>query len=667
MKKVYIPIVKPVAEQSAKRVFNLLAAIIFLLSAKLNAQCGVPPTALSGTVQCNGMQVSTTILPGLLGGPYNIQAYIDYMNPGIPFAPYVTNYAGSNYVISGQTAGTYTVYIVDIAHGNCYDSAVYTITQPAILNFANGFGSPATCAGMVQASFTMAGGTPPYSITYTNDSVNFFSLTTTSATSYSTTLNIGAYAWKLTDANGCIVDQTGTVFGFSGTDQAHWYVGICGVTDSAVSYLTGGNQTFSRNVNVLMQGLGNFRDSMVLVADYGDGSAVQSFSKRVCNESVPIVINHTYSTQGVYKVIYSAYSFGIPGSSVTPTDTSIVIEFINNNSDVWPGDANGDGIANNVDLLNVGIAFGTTDVMRAGASSSWTGQFCADWALSFITGLNYKHADCDGDGTVGYADTNAISANYNQTHVLKLAQNVQASVTDPTLTVNFPTGAYPMGSPVTIPISLGSSSVPATNFYGIAFTVNYPTNAFDGNSMDVDFTNSFMGMVGTNTVEIHKNFAANGSIDVAVSLTNHINMTGFGNVCELNAITIDNVSGKMNTTITEYITISNVTFIDKDGNPIAINTQKDSITINTAAGLNESKDQSSLKLYPNPAKEMINLVSIVTIEEVQIMDLTGRIVLKAKPGTTTTQLTTENLERGFYIARIKTAKGVEDRRIEVQK
>ncbi|MBK9422943.1 MAG: hypothetical protein IPN54_02140 [Bacteroidetes bacterium] len=45
-----------------------------------------------------------------------------------------------------------------------------------------------------------------------------------------------------------------------------------------------------------------------------------------------------------------------------------------NTNDVWPGDANSDGVANLYDLLSVGIGFNTSGTSRVGASTGWVAQ-----------------------------------------------------------------------------------------------------------------------------------------------------------------------------------------------------------------------------------------------------------------------------------------------------
>ncbi|MEM9822238.1 MAG: T9SS type A sorting domain-containing protein, partial [Bacteroidota bacterium] len=70
---------------------------------------------------------------------------------------------------------------------------------------------------------------------------------------------------------------------------------------------------------------------------------------------------------------------------------------------VWLGDANNDGIANYQDLLAVGLAYGSEGPERFGPLA-WHPTTGNDWDNSFLNGVNFKHADCNGNGAVEQSD-----------------------------------------------------------------------------------------------------------------------------------------------------------------------------------------------------------------------------------------------------------------------
>jgi len=53
---------------------------------------------------------------------------------------------------------------------------------------------------------------------------------------------------------------------------------------------------------------------------------------------------------------------------------------------VWPGDANSDGVANNFDVLELGIAAGSVGPVRPGANIFWTGQSGTPWSNTYANG-----------------------------------------------------------------------------------------------------------------------------------------------------------------------------------------------------------------------------------------------------------------------------------------
>ena len=72
---------------------------------------------------------------------------------------------------------------------------------------------------------------------------------------------------------------------------------------------------------------------------------------------------------------------------------------------VWPGDVNYDGEVSMDDLMILGVTSGGSGPERWNASISWTPQYVTDWADTVVTGVNFKHADTDGNGIIAIDDT----------------------------------------------------------------------------------------------------------------------------------------------------------------------------------------------------------------------------------------------------------------------
>jgi hypothetical protein len=74
-------------------------------------------------------------------------------------------------------------------------------------------------------------------------------------------------------------------------------------------------------------------------------------------------------------------------------------------------------------------------------------------------------------------------------------------------------------------------------------------------------------------------------------------------------------------------------------------------------GVNDvTNDTNQIRMYPNPAKDMVTVSAKSTIEEISIYDVSGKQILKNNNGTTNElNLNLLNLTDGLYLVQIKTA------------
>jgi len=82
-------------------------------------------------------------------------------------------------------------------------------------------------------------------------------------------------------------------------------------------------------------------------------------------------------------------------------------------------------------------------------------------------------------------------------------------------------------------------------------------------------------------------------------------------------------------------------------------------------GVNEA-DLLALSLYPNPARDHVTIKSGSTIEQVVIMDISGRTVFAETINHTETRISTTGFHQGIYLVRIHTTEGVQMRKLEVK-
>lgn len=82
-------------------------------------------------------------------------------------------------------------------------------------------------------------------------------------------------------------------------------------------------------------------------------------------------------------------------------------------------------------------------------------------------------------------------------------------------------------------------------------------------------------------------------------------------------------------------------------------------------GMNELNTRD-IKVYPNPATDVVNINLNVNINQIEVFDYTGKLVLTEIINNTTYKVNTSNLNTGIYIFKITTQEGVFARQIIIE-
>jgi hypothetical protein len=333
---------------------------------------------------------------------------------------------------------------------------------------------------------------------------------------------------------------------------------------------------------------------------------------------------------------------------------------------VWPGDANYDLIADNNDILNIGLAYGYTGPVRANASLAWVAQPANDWSFQFANTANLKHADTDGNGVVNDDDTLAVSINYGLTHPFRLMPELPASFPTPLLYVVANPDTASLSDTVYVDVFLGESSLPVDSIYGIAFTLNFDTAFVTDNFLSIDYSQCWMGTPQSDLITFDKNFLSTGAIDFAIVRNDQQNTTGFGKLAQIGVVVVDNVGAK----VTMPVWVDQVYAITASEYQLTIATQPDSVVIDTtgSVGLNEINLGADIRLFPNPAKDQIKInFGEHIIDNIELFDASGRLLNYYSVNRSEFTVPVSNLQSGFYFLRINNEKGSVYRKFEVIK
>ena len=325
-------------------------------------------------------------------------------------------------------------------------------------------------------------------------------------------------------------------------------------------------------------------------------------------------------------------------------------------SDVWPGDANNDGLANNFDVLTIGQGYLHTGTTRASASLVWVAQPSADWANNIPNGQNEKFADCDGNGTIDADDTLAVTQNYLLTH---LKADAQSSSNNPRIYIRFPVSYYiPAGQTINVPVFLGDPVIPVASIYGISFSVGYDTTLVKRGTAELTTNGSWIGTRGNDMLTFRKDLYDEARTDITLVRTNQNNTAGMGKICTINYVMKDDISGKDEIIKAFIPRLSRVRAILADGTIIPINFDgvPDTAWITQWTGIEPLQDWE-LNVYPNPANDYIMAYTgNHPVSQYVITDIVGRTLVTTKAENGMTVINTSSLAAGSYLLRAQEGK-----------
>lgn len=368
------------------------------------------------------------------------------------------------------------------------------------------------------------------------------------------------------------------------------------------------------------------------------------------------------STDSAIKVAYDPQGLGMYLSMHN------TFAFVNNSSvmTVWPGDANHDGIANYLDLLNIGLAYDSVGPVRSPASLNWMGQPASPWNYQFADGLNWAHADVDGNGIIEAADTLAILLNYNQIH--NKTGRLQSNH-GPPLRLIPDRDSLLVGDTLYLDIELGVDTLPADTIYGIGFSIAYDPFLVEPGSITVDFDNCWVGTKGLDLLTLTHDDSFFGRLDIALTRTDHLNTSGFGHLGKVRIIMIDDISGKNFIHDTLPFTIEAVRMIRHDETELPVDASGTKVTIWQEGTENRSRPDPNLwTLGPNPTQGKLNIRyqgSLWKPSHVRIFDLAGREILDQEMPLPSLFVKLHNQPPGIYLLEITAPKGVFYQKIKI--
>lgn len=304
---------------------------------------------------------------------------------------------------------------------------------------------------------------------------------------------------------------------------------------------------------------------------------------------------------------------------------------------VYPGDANNDGIVSNLDILYIGYAYGAIGPIRPSSAPDFSEEaIILPWTAQFPgpDSTNYAFADADGSGQIDFQDFLIVLRNYGlkrlNPHPPVFLEGTPGF--DPVLRF----GALPgppllrEGSTIEIPIYLeGTFGDSLVNANGLAFSIEYNQLVFK--EIKLDFSESWMGQDSAAFQFQFPNVSNLNRLDAAITRFGRDPVIGKGLIGKLRAVIEDDLIGlrerdsmEINIGI-KFIKLKNGEFRD-----IPVVGDKTTLMIygpNSIVPIDELPENQPLLVFPNPTfNRQVQIISPTPIERVEYFNIQGQII-----------------------------------------
>ncbi len=350
----------------------------------------------------------------------------------------------------------------------------------------------------------------------------------------------------------------------------------------------------------------------------------------------------TLSSTPTITTIYTVTGTNANNCSSAQT-VSIVVD--NTCQDVWPGDANSDGVADNLDVLELGLHYTQTGTPRQTISNTWQSYHADNWAGTITNGKNVNHGDCNGDGTINDDDTLSIYNNYGLTHAFKTSQT---TTVNPQLSIVPDQPAVVTGSWGSASVYLGDATTNINNINGVAFTVNFDHTLIEPNNIWIEYPTSFINASNQN-LHFRKLDFGNDNLYTATTHTITGEVSGNGLIAIVHyqiksGLTSDQV---LNLGIVQ----ANQSSATGSITPLTIGTGS-LIAIASSVGLLENPGSYFISISPNPTSGTLMIQSNTELHKIEVMSIEGKVLLSETPTNHSHKLYLDNIPNGIYFVNV---------------
>jgi hypothetical protein len=272
--------------------------------------------------------------------------------------------------------------------------------------------------------------------------------------------------------------------------------------------------------------------------------------------------------------------------------------------------------------------------------------FGPDWSGSFTNGLNYKFCDADGNGIIDTNDLHVVSFSFSGPWGSPVYPHWRkSSITSNTnLIVDIVEDTLMPGDSATILLRLDPST-DIDSIYSIAFDLSFFNLQSNNGAVAYDQAGNF-GVPGINVFNYFRNYPSGiAAVRYLMSKNDHLNSS-------LHADTLLKIRMGLSGGINGNQPLSVMCHaITNGGYDVSFNIINDSIYFfDPNTQVNES-GINPFSIMPNPGNGFFNISSSLIIDELLVMDLQGKIIVKRS--NPVNQIDISDQPDGIYFVQIK--------------
>jgi len=374
-----------------------------------------------------------------------------------------------------------------------------------------------------------------------------------------------------------------------------------------------------------------------------------AFAEDDCGDIADFSFNkeENITTDG-YQVVYNWIAVDECGNVSTALQTLDITGGM-----IWPGDTDSNKVVNNLDVFNIGFAYGSTGPTRINPTLDFLPQYAAPWSENGIDEVNFRHADTDGNGIVDQDDILAVNLNYDLVHNLQEAGDTRES-----FDIDFVYETITADNWVHVAILLGNTDEPIDDFYGAGFIIEYDQTMVVENTAHVDFSESWTGTFFTDFIALQKDFHDEGRLDVGLVRIDQEGIDGSGKI------------GSFRFQLPEGVEFTPFTLTAREGS--GVRADKSPYELETAEVIiTNTKDilpSSTIDVYPNPTETELFLAIPTDLEvtNIQLFGTNGQLI-NEYDDPTIRSLEVNNLPTGLYYLQVLTTEGTWSDKVSIVK